>query len=391
MRSEINTLEVKKILNIFYWENIWWIERNIEFLSIIFNDLNFKNYFLKFSNKKNNLKLNWSIKSLNENIKRNIFIKILRPIKRAYNIKQYCNKNIIDISISHWDSVNISNILSKVLFWNNSKIIVTINNSLDQYKNNIIWKIMILLLKLLYKKADKIICISKEMEGEIVDYLTIKKKKITTIYNPINLEEIENIKEDNLWEHRKLFKNWKKTFLHIARLDKIKNQKFLIKAFSKYNKNNNSQLIIIWDWEEKNNIINLIKRLKVESYIHIIWYKENIYDYIKNSDYFIFSSISEWFWRSLIEANSCWLPILTYDFKYWAKEIIRNNNNLSKCTNIEIHENWILTPYMNMNKYIEWLNILEKNNFTKETIIKNANKFNIKELEKQWSKILKKI
>ena len=383
---------MKKILNIYYWENIWWIEKNIEFLSIIFNELKFKTYFLYYSNKKNNLKLKWTIKSLNENIKSNILIKFFRPIKRAYNIKQYCKQNNINYSISHWDSVNISNILSKIMFWNNSIIIITINNSLEIYKNYFLWKIILFLLKILYKKSNQIICISKEMKNEMFLYLDINKKKITTIHNPININDIQEKKKRSLWKYKKIFTNWKITFLHIARLSKIKHQSIIIENFYNYYKNNsNSQLIIIWEWKEKNNLSNKIKNLKADKNIIIIWYQDNIYNFLGNSDYFLFNSGSEWFWRSLIEANACWVPILTHDFKYWAKEIIRNNNNFSKCNKIEIHQNWILVPYLNNTNYLKGIEILTKTNFNKEIIIKNSKFYDIKNISKLWDDILKKI
>ena len=105
--------------------------------------------------------------------------------------------------------------------------------------------------------------------------------------------------------------------------------------------------------------------------------------------YYYYSWLQEWFWRWLVDSLSCWIPILTHDYKYWAKEIIRNNENFSDCSNIEIHNNGILIPYMNKKKYLEAMELLLKTKFDKEKIIENTKKYDIKNFKKEWDLILK--
>jgi len=242
----------------------------------------------------------------------------------------------------------------------------------------------------LYNFSNKIIIVSQEEKNNLINNFNIKPEKIETIYNSIDIEKINILKNEHLnKEYMALFENWKKTFIHIWRLSKEKNQKFLLEAFNQFNKNyKKTQLIILWDWYEYNNLISYKDTLENKNNIHFLWMQENVYNFLNKSDYLVMSSNYEWFPMVFIEAMALWIPIITHDFKTWAKECIRQNENLSECKEIEIHDNWILIPYMDKEKFIEWLEKWLKTNFNKNRIIKNSEIFNINNTIKQWIKVI---
>jgi len=374
----------KNILHIIYQTNIiWWVET---FLSTLLSSSKNNDLLVQVYNKKNNTWIKNKIINLNEKLHSyNPIILLYQTFKRAIEYKNICKKEKVDISVSHWDSLNLSNIISKILFWNKSKIYIFLHNSLSFYTNK--WSFIYkYLFYYLYPKADKIITISKEMENELR-----KKwwKNIETLYNPIDFENIEKLKKEELWKHKDIFNNWKKTFITVSRLEKVKNIDFLIKTFNEFNKKNlNFQFIIIWDWKEKEKLEKYTKEIWNKNII-FLWKQKNVYKFLNASNYFLFNSLNEWFWRVLIEALTCNISILTHDYKYWAKEIIRNNNDLSDCKNIEIHENWILTPYMNKEKFIKAMDLITKTKFDKEKIKHNIEKYNIENFSEKWNLILK--
>jgi glycosyltransferase involved in cell wall biosynthesis len=336
-------------------------------------------------NKKNNTWIKNKILNLNEKLHSyNPIILLYQTFSRAIKYKDICKKESINISISHWDSLNLSNILSKILFWNKSSIYIFLHNSLSFYKNK--WSFIYkYLFDFLYPKADKIITISEEMALELKSKWY---KNIHTLFNPVDLENIEKEKKESLWNYEKVFNSKKKTFITIWRLDKVKNIEFSIKAFDIFNKENpNFQFIIIWDWKEKNSIEKTINKTNNKNII-LLWKQNNVYKFLNRSDYFIFSSLNEWFWRVLIEALASWIPILTHDFKYGAKEIIRNNNDFTECKKLELHKNWILVPYLNEYIYIKWMELISKNKFNKTKIYNSIQKYDIKNLNEKWKIIL---
>ena len=379
---------MKKVLHInSQFEIIWWMEKYIEnFYNSLYNYFDVK--IFKFYKWKNNSKIkNSNITSIELDICKSFLCKTLDLYRISKKIAEHTRDKNIDHSISHWDFCNIFNILSKG-FWNKSEVIIVIHNSVDR---KTIWIIWFIITKIIYRFADKVICVSKELQENIENNFWIKKEKITTIYNPFNFTEIDELKkeelEDNILE---VINNWKINFCHVARIEWYKKQDFLIDCFWEYLEKNNkeAQLFIIWDWNYKKQLEKIIKDKKLEKNIFLLWYKNNIYKYIYKMNYFLFTSSWEWFWRTLIDSLSCNIPILTFDYKYWAKEIIRNNNDLSECKNIEIHENWILTPYMDKEKFVKAMDLITKANFNKNKISKNIQKYNIENFNEAWKLIL---
>lgn len=109
-------------------------------------------------------------------------------------------------------------------------------------------------------------------------------------------------------EHSKLHK-----FIHVAYLQKIKNQALLINSFfSAFGNNENYSLKIYGDGPERENLSQLIKQLGIKN-IELCGYvsQEQLSFLYSDSDYFLLSSKSETFGLVLVEAMSCGLPVLS--------------------------------------------------------------------------------
>ncbi len=374
----------KNILHIIYQTNlIWWVE---SFLQILLDTSKNNDIIVQVYDKKNNTWIKNKIINLNEKIHSyNPLVLLYQLFSRALKYKNICKKENICISISHWDSLNLSNIISKIIFWNKSKIYIFIHNSLSFYTNK--WSFFYkYLFNYFYKKADKIITISKEMALELKNKWY---KNIEILYNPLNINEIEKRKKEPIKKYMNLFDNKKENFITVSRLEKVKNLEFLINSFNEFNKKyKNYQFLIIWYWRKKKDLEELIKKIWNKN-IYLLWRQDNVYKFLNKSNYFLFSSLNEWFWRVILEALSCNIPVITHDFKYWAKELIRNNNNFWKCKKIEIHENWIITPYMDKRSFLQAMKIITKTNFDKNKIKNNIKKYDIKKLIKDRELILK--
>ena len=69
-----------------------------------------------------------------------------------------------------------------------------------------------------------------------------------------------------------------------------------------------------------------IKKFNLENRIHLIGYKNNIFNYMKNCQGFILSSLWEDPGFVLIEAAFCRAPVITSDCPNGPKEIIMDEN-----------------------------------------------------------------
>ena len=84
-------------------------------------------------------------------------------------------------------------------------------------------------------------------------------------------------------------------------------------------------MFIAGDGEERQNLKKLILKKKLEKKVFLIGYKDNIYNYMKNCEAFILSSLWEDPGFVLIEAAFCRANIISSDCKNGPIEFLENN------------------------------------------------------------------
>ena len=120
----------------------------------------------------------------------------------------------------------------------------------------------------------------------------------------------------------------KKSLVSIGRLTKQKNYQFLIEAFSEIQKKDNDiNLFILGDGDEKNKLLKRIKELDLVDKIFLIGHQENVYNYLKDAKIFILTSLWEDPGFVLLEAGFMNKVVLSSDCPSGPSEILDNGNN----------------------------------------------------------------
>lgn len=164
-------------------------------------------------------------------------------------------------------------------------------------------------LRLTYKLADKIITQTEEMENELIS-LGIKKGKIQTLHNPLNIQEI---KEKALL-YNPFEGNNSRKFVAVGRFAKQKGFDVLIEAFNFVVKEiPESELYIVGDTaygnsEVANELNELISKYQLSGKVFFPGFQDNPYPYVANADVFVLSSRYEGLPNSLIEALALGKP-----------------------------------------------------------------------------------
>jgi len=313
--------------------------------------------------------------------------KLLKLPLLAFKYKKICKNLKIDVSLSFMNRPNYINTLSK-LFGNRSKVLISERAMPSlQHKYGIQGKINRVLIKYLYNISDKIIANSLGNSKDLIKNFSIKKEKLVTIYNPIEIERIKNSSKEKLKFNFDRF-----TFVTIGRLDIGKNHKFMIEAFSKI-ENKKTQLLIIGDGELKNKLETEIKNLNLEDRVFLLGRQKNPYKYLLKSDCFLFSSKHEGFPNVLLEALACELPIISSDCKSGPREILAPNSDLNiKLDKTEIAEYGILYPVDDEKNFVEAINTILNNqnlvySYKKEAKIR-LNSFRLQKIKKQFIKLI---
>lgn len=304
------------------------------------------------------------------------FGKILFIPFQAVELYFLINKINAKKSISFLVRANLVHCCYK--FFSKSEVVISERSlSIRHYdKANLKSIFMNFLIKNLYKKANSIIAISDGIKDSLIKNYGIDSNNIKTIYNPISILKEKKESIDFYFD---------KNFIHfitVGRLIPLKDHKTMIEAFKICNEvNTNTKLIILGEGPLENEITKLINDLNLQKNIFLLGFKDNVFDYLKESSIFVFSSKFEGFGNVIVEAMGCGLPVISTDCPSGPSEILDNGRY------------GMLTSVGNVceltNAMTEMIN---KDNFDKykELSLKRFQDFDVSIITNEYLKILKK-
>lgn len=316
-------------------------ERAVSNLSLSLSKLGYNIFLIVFDSSNFAYKYGGKLLVINSSVSNIPIFKVINFIKRYKSIKYYKKKYKIDISISFLDGPNILNGLSKI----NEKVIFSIRNFPFRKEISFFVNLNRFLLKLLYNKADLIVCVSDYIRKHLIHRLNININKIITVNNFIDIDKIQLCFNEVLEnKYRSIFDE--KVIITVGRFNKHKGHLHLIKAFKRVVEfDNNVKLVIIGEGVLHDSYLSLIDKLKLERNVFLLGFQENPYKYINNSQIFVLSSITEGFPNVLIEAMGTKIAVISTDCLTGPREILapgtESNHNLDS---IEYAKYGILVP-----------------------------------------------
>lgn len=175
---------------------------------------------------------------------------------------------------------------------------------------------------------------------------TSYKKFFGTDYNKINIVKIYN----PLTISPKVVNNLdSKDVISIGRYDTHKGYDYLIRAFKiVHQKYPDWHLKILGDGYYKEKMKNLINALNLSDTVFLVPPTKDVVGELNNSAIYVMASRFEGYANALVEAMSCGVPCISYNWLMGVEEIIKNN------------ENGIIVPLTDRYRYFKTLDIIEK-------------------------------
>ena len=273
---------------------------------------------------------------------------ILRIIK-LHRLKK---KGNYAACISFSDSASVANILTGSKY---CKTVISVRVSLSGSKNLPQYKYVVNpLARLMYRHADKVVAVSKELEKELVTDFGLDDRKVVAIPNGYNVEKINKLAGEEIDSDILDRIKGKKVISNVGRLSPQKGQGHLIRAFKiVHDSISDADLIIAGEGPKKNCIEELIKQLELDDCVIMLGHTENVYKYLKHSSLFVFPSLFEGFPNALAEAMCVGVPCIVSDFRTGAREIIAPDllGDDEPITKSQDCQYGVLTPLCNGEQY----------------------------------------
>ena len=224
--------------------------------------------------------------------------------------------------------------------------------------------------------TEKIIAISNSVKMDLVRNLFIRKSKISTIYNPIDLDQV-NKKSSETITKKKFLNIQGEKIVNVARMHKIKNQISLLEAFKKMNRKD-CTLIIIGTGDMEGELKKYCKDNSISN-VCFLGFEKNPYKYVKKCDLFVLTSLFEGFGNVIIEAMALGVPAISTNCS-GPSEIIGAN------------EYGVIVPMNDSDSLaIEMKNLLEDKERLKlyrKNGLKRVKDFDVKKIVKQYEKVI---
>ena len=186
------------------------------------------------------------------------FFKFIWKLARLY-------EQGVHVTLSFGTYANLIAILAQKFSHTKPKLLLREQNHLSSsLKHEGFWRrIQGPLIRFLYPKADRIICVSSAVAHDLTTHFRVPTEKIEIMYNPVDINHILTLAEEGV-THPWFAKKEKTVIMSMGRLTAQKNYPYLLKTFAQVVTKHPCRLVILGEEEERQALERLTKQLHIE-------------------------------------------------------------------------------------------------------------------------------
>lgn len=171
-----------------------------------------------------------------------------------------------------------------------------------------------------------VVAVSEGVKDELVSICHINREQITVIYNPIDLETIRRMAEEDVDLPEAVKDTYLPLLITVGRLVDVKGHHHLIRIFAELQKTNPSYLMIIGTGPNEPYLKDLVDKYNLNESVFFMGWQENPYPYMAQSSLLTLTSLSEALPTVLIESMIIGCPILSTNCSPGVREIMGSDN-----------------------------------------------------------------
>ena len=274
--------------------------------------------------------------------------KAFNVLRQIHEVKQIKKKLDIEVCVSFLPGADIINVFSSI----GEKEYVSVRSRESLFVHSIWKKIYV---ETSYRNCDRIIAVSDVVRQDVISYFGVEQSKVKTIHNAVlGAERDEHRASDETADKisdMKAFAHGRRIIINVGRLSKEKGQIYLIRAFSKIACDMQDVcLCIVGEGDNRAELENAIDHYHLSDKVTLAGFRKNAYDYMKQADVFVLSSIIEGMPNVLLEAKQNGLPVISTECG--ARERLAPGTDVMyRTTKIDIAKYGILVPLCSENLY----------------------------------------
>lgn len=260
--------------------------------------------------------------------------KLSNFFKRVTKLRKLKQRLQTDVCISHLEGADYVNLLSK----GPEKVVLLIQGS-KTYDDNISgatgWLRKRVLMPWLYKRADHIVTVSRDIIPEMVRDFGIDPAKLSTINNSFEVEQVWARAQEPLPPAMQAVYAAAPVLVTSGRLAIQKNQRPLLDIFAALLRQQAAKLVFIGDGELRAELVSHAQALGLRVHeawgtapltpeydVYFVGLQHNPFQYIRPASLFVFPSAWEGFPLALGEAMTCGIAVLSTDCPTGPREML---------------------------------------------------------------------
>lgn len=263
--------------------------------------------------------------------------KLLNLLKRGIRLTRLQKETGTDISYSFGMTANMANALS---FGAKKKISAC--HSFEEINNE--WY-----MRLIHRFTDRVLCCSEKMAALVQEKYGFSDAM--PLWNPCDLDTLSAQSRLTPDEDIEFFRSPEKVLVSMGREDDVKGFWHLIKVFKRICEEEKSTRLAIIGEGDFSEYRNLVRALGLEEKVLFTGLKKNPFPYLRESDIYILTSISEGLPNALVEALALSLPVVSANCLSGPAEILHGDFRIAESRKEIFRGDYgILTPVLSPEK-----------------------------------------